>query len=345
MKFPTKPFKIFTLQWFITKKCELQCPHCYRGVFPGEEMKLKEFKIALKNYLNFLKYFNLKEGRITFIGGDPLLHKNFWEILKLSRKFSLGVAVAGNPHLLNYKTVKKLKKFQIRFYQMSLEGLKKTNGYFRGKDNFEKVINAIHLLEAMGIPTVINMTISKRNRKEVIPLIKFLSQTPLSYFDFVRIVPLGRGQKYKKDLLSPLSFRNLLIEILQTEKEIQVYNKKLKIGKKDHLWKLLYFELGKLRINLNRLEYGCGMAYRHFSIFPTGDIYLCSKIPIKVGNLLEKDLITIFKTSPIIKLILKNELISACRKCKLKYVCRGCPAIAYNIYKDFKHRDPQCWKT
>ena len=81
---PYKPFREFTLQWHITNRCEMDCRYCYiKDSQRREEMSLKDFKKALKNYQNFLKYYNLS-GRIYFTGGDPLLHKSFWSFLKMN---------------------------------------------------------------------------------------------------------------------------------------------------------------------------------------------------------------------------------------------------------------------
>lgn len=338
-----KPFKEFTIQFHITNKCKMHCKHCYiDDSVKGEEISIEKFGKSLKNYINFLRYHKLK-GKIYFTGGDPLLHKNFWDILKMANKENIAFAIMGNYHLLNEENIKKLKKYNIHFYQLSLEGTKKTHESIRGKGNFQETIEAIELLESNGIKTIVNTTLSNQNINDIIPLIKILSRTSLSRFDFVRIVPIGRGVVQKNDLTSPMKFKNLLLKILKIEQEIKKYNNKLQIGKKDHLWKLLYFENNKLRIDLSNPAYGCGMGYRHLTILPNGDILLCRKIDKKIGNILNNDLISLYKNNDLIKKILKNNLIKNCLKCNLKNVCRGCPAVGYALYKSFEKADPQCW--
>lgn len=337
-----KPFKIFTLQWHITDFCEMNCKHCYTDAKRRYEIPKEKFRLAFKNYINFLKYYNL-EGKIYFSGGDPLLHKSFKEIIEETYKNNIRFAILGNYHQLNQKNIEFLKKHNIYFYQLSLEGTKKVHEDIRGQGTFDKTIRAINTLEKNGIETMVNMTLTNKNINEIIPLIKLLSKTKLSHFNFVRVTPMGKSKKEIKNLITPYNFKKILMDILKVEREIQKYNRKLQIGKKDHLWKLLYFKKNRLRIDLNEMAYGCGMGYRHLTVLSDGDILLCRKIEKKIGNILKDNLVALYQKNKIIRDILKNNLIKGCKKCKLKQVCRGCPSISYAINKNFNEKDPQCW--
>ena len=64
------------------------------------------------------------------------------------------------------------------------------------------------------------------------------------------------------------------------------------------------------------------MVYRHLTVIENGDIYLCRKLPIKVGNILEDDLVRMYERNDIINKVFRGELIKECNACKLKKVCR-----------------------
>ena len=73
---------IAQIYWDITYKCPLKCRHCYAKPLRrlGPELTIKE----VKKTLDYLKKHNI--NLITFTGGEPLLRKDIFEILKYSKK-------------------------------------------------------------------------------------------------------------------------------------------------------------------------------------------------------------------------------------------------------------------
>nr|MDD3720747.1 radical SAM protein [Candidatus Gracilibacteria bacterium] len=336
-----KPFKLFTLQWHITNACQLRCKHCYVDFSKPVALDFNSISSGIDNYISFLRKYNI-EGKVYFTGGDPWLYPKFKDIVEYSLKNGLKVSLFGNYHLLTDKNIAWLKEKGINFYQLSIEGLENKHEEIRGKGTFKEVVKAIEKLENNNIQSLVNMTVSKWNINEVIPLIEYLARnTKLSRFDFVRVVPMGKASK--NIMVTNSEFKDLLLKILKVEEKLKSEKCKLQIGKKDHLWKLLYYENNKLNIDLDDKVYGCGMGYRHLTVIENGDVLLCRKLPIKIGNITENSLIDIYENSLYIDKIHKGNLIKGCLKCKLKNVCRGCPAVNYGLYKNFNKIDSQCW--
>lgn len=337
-----KPFKEFTLQWHITDRCLADCKHCYISKKEGAEISLDDFKLALGRFSYFLKKYDVR-GRVYLTGGDPLLHRSFKGLVDMIKYSGLDFAVLGNYHNLNENSTDFLKSRNIRFFQLSLDGLEKMHDNIRHAGSFKNTIKKIELLSKSGISTVVNMTVTKDNVDEVVPLIRFLSRTSLARFDFTRVTPIGNSAKDKRSLLAPERLRSLMDDVIDVEKEIKKEGLKLSIGKRDHLWKLYYYEKGKLNIDLNDRAYSCGMGYRHLTILPNGDVLLCRKIERVIGNIFKEELTEIYKNSQDIQNIFLRKDKNECGKCKLNNICRGCPSIAYAIYKDLNIKDPQCW--
>ncbi|MCF7835269.1 radical SAM protein [Candidatus Gracilibacteria bacterium] len=336
-----KPFDIFTLQRHITNNCQLRCKHCYVDFSKPVSINMSDFHKALDNYKRFLSYFGIK-GKIYYTGGDPFLHQNFWDIILHTKKNNIDVSIFGNYHFLNDVNINRLYKNGIKFYQLSIEGLEKVHDQIRGTGTFNGVIDAINRLEKRGIYTLVNMTLSKLNIDQLIPLIKFLAyNTNLSRFDFVRVIPIGKAKD--NITLNDNDFKNILLDVLNIENKIKEDGKKLTIGKKDHLRSLLYFQANRLKIDINDKVNGCGMVYRHLSIIENGDIYVCRKLPIKVGNIIKDDLIDIYKNNKIVSQILEMNFVNGCKGCELNNICRGCPAVTYGYYGNLLKKDPQCW--
>lgn len=337
-----KPFKEFTLQWHITDRCLANCKHCYIDKKNRNEIAFDDFKLALDHYLLFLKKYNIK-GRVYLTGGDPLLHKFFKSFVDMIRVAGLDFAVLGNYHNLEKDVVGFLKDREIKFFQLSLDGLKQTHDSIRHLGSFDKTIEKIDFLEKAGVITVVNMTVTRKNIDEVVPLIKYLSKTLLTRFDFTRVTPIGNSVADRKSLIKPDRFYALLDDIINVEDKIKKDGHKLSIGKRDHLWKLYYYEHDKLNINFKEMAFGCGMGYRHLTVLPNGDILLCRKIEKVIGNILIEKLTDIYQNSRDVQNIFSKSNIKGCSKCKLYNVCRGCPSIAYAMHGNLNIKDPQCW--
>lgn len=337
-----KPFKQFTLQWHITNACQLRCKHCYVDFSKPVALPFETIIKWIDNYISFLEKYNI-EWKIYFTWWDPWLYPKFKDIVDYSTDNWIKVSLFWNYHLLTDKNISWLKEKWINFYQLSIEWLHDMHDNIRWKWTFNEVVKAIDKLENNDIFSLVNMTVSKWNINEVIPLIKYLARnTKLSRFDFVRVVPMGKASK--DIMISDKEFKKLLLDILKVEEELKLEKCKLKIWKKDHLWKLLYSENNKLNIDLDDKVHGCWMWYRHLTVIENWDVLLCRKLPIKIWNIKEKSLIDIYENSLYIDKIHKWNLIEWCSNCKLKNVCKGCPAINYSLYWKINNKiDPQCW--
>lgn len=65
---------------FLTKKCNLNCSYCFADEFVNKEIE----EITIEDFLFALDFIKTnKEERIGLIGGEPLLHSKFKEILNI----------------------------------------------------------------------------------------------------------------------------------------------------------------------------------------------------------------------------------------------------------------------
>jgi radical SAM/SPASM domain protein of ACGX system len=333
----------FGLQWHITNACEQRCHHCY--IYNEKNVKTNvlsfdKIKLGIDNYINYCKKYKF-EPQIAYTGGDPLLHPDFKKIIEYSHKKGINIHILGNPHMLTLKMAKFLKKNGVTSYQMSLDGLEKTHDSLRAKGSFKKTMNAYKILKQVGIKSDCMFTLSKKNIKELIPLIKFIDGK-VDVFAFARIVPFGKYPK--NELIYSKDFRWLLYQVL--ELFFKLKDSKTRYARKDHLFTLLYQELGLFhQINFDpKLIYsGCSSGVAHFCADVDGSVLTCRRIGTVAGNFLDNSFDNIFfKSKEMQKMrdIKKYE----CKDCDLFNFCRGCPAIPYALGKGIYAKDPGCWK-
>lgn len=78
----------------------------------------KKIQATLANCLDFCETFN-RAPHFYITGGDPILHKNFWQLLEIFRANNFQFTIMGNPFHLDDETCAKLKFYGCAKYQMS----------------------------------------------------------------------------------------------------------------------------------------------------------------------------------------------------------------------------------
>lgn len=80
-----------TLQVFITNRCDRQCQACFfQSYFSNEDMSLKE-------YIDYIKFYR-EQGieKVVLIGGEPTLHKNLLDMIKVNQDYQLSTTIYTN---------------------------------------------------------------------------------------------------------------------------------------------------------------------------------------------------------------------------------------------------------
>ena len=154
-----------------TKTCNLRCKHCYieRNPYKNEEDFIDLDKI--KKTLIALRGQNLKSIYLT--GGEPLMHPDFNQILRMCLKIS-NTTVMSNGVMINDKKARFLRKIDDEsqfetIYRISLDSTNELeNDAIRGRGSFRKALVAImSLLKYEFNPIISVVNFKNRDRKEI----------------------------------------------------------------------------------------------------------------------------------------------------------------------------------
>ncbi|PIT88469.1 MAG: hypothetical protein COU29_01655 [Candidatus Magasanikbacteria bacterium CG10_big_fil_rev_8_21_14_0_10_36_32] len=86
-----------TLQIFITNCCNLKCDGCF-----ARNAMADNSNISLDEYKKVVEQFITKGGQqINILGGEPLLHPNLKEMLKINKDHYLKTTIYTNGYFLN----------------------------------------------------------------------------------------------------------------------------------------------------------------------------------------------------------------------------------------------------
>lgn len=338
----------FSFQWHITDECDQRCRHCY--IFSGDpcrELDSMTWKQLQETFYNCLDFCDVHDRLPYFYltGGDPILHPDFWRLLKLFHKRAIPFTIMGNPFHLTDRVCRTLKSLGCQKYQLSLDGLRETHDWFRKRGSFDCTLEKISCINQAGIRSVVMTTVSKVNHTEVPDIIDAVVKARASVFAFSRYVPSG-GELDAG--ITAQEYRKLLATCDRKFTEHETEGCDTYFNKKDHLWTLYEYETGKFKIPSyacdGMIYGGCNCGNCHLTILPTGDIYACRRVAdSKVGSVFEDRLADVWVTG--MEAFRNYDDFSKCSRCKLKQFCRGCPAVAKGTNGDFYGDDPQCWAS
>ncbi len=286
-----------------------------------------------------------RHARVHITGGEPLLRKDFFSFLEKVKKYSDNFywSIMSNGSLLTEDTVKKLKELGIFSFQVSLEGVEKTNDEIRGQGSFQKVLGAIRLLNSAKIPPVVSLTLTKNNFREIHGLARTLAPLGVHRLGVRRVVPFGSHKSQIKNLvLDPQELRAAYHEIEKINKELKEKKSALRLtgGCENAVFndEISSFDLMSFG--------GCGVNEgRILTLMPDGDVLICRRFPVKIGNILEKSLEEIYY-SPLYENF-RGENADAPLECyacpNVKSCLGGAKCVTYALTGKTAP-DVQCWK-
>ena len=337
----------FAYQWHITDQCDQRCKHCYlfaEGHGPLIETPWEQLVSTLDN----IERMADKMNRVPYLyitGGDPILHRRFWDLLELVHGRGIPFTLMGNPFHLTPEVCRKMHALGCRKYQLSLDGMRETHDRFRKPGSFDATLAAIPVIREAGMHCAIMSTVSAANIDEIPDLIDIIVANKADIFAFGRYCPTSEDKAHKDTWhIEPQRYQVFLDRCWQ--KFEQYKHSETTFNLKDHLWTLYLYERGLWKIpdNLDpdTIYDGCNCGNCHFTISADGCLMACRRFESYVGTVSE-DMYDVYHGDKM-NAYREHERFEKCRKCELLRFCRGCPAVAFGYTHNFYAPDPQCWK-
>ena len=190
----------------LTRKCNLNCPHCYvRGGKPRlNELQTHEWFTVLDEFKR------MKIPFVSFTGGEPLLRDDIFKILNYADKLGFHFQISTNGLLLNEKNAEEIPP--ATHISISLDGWGKSNDFIRGEGSFKKILTNIDILKRKGFEPTIYYTLMKTNLKDTAKFLRYCIRKKLLPAIFV-VNEVGRCEDNKYLLLDEndvRSFFNIL---------------------------------------------------------------------------------------------------------------------------------------
>lgn len=314
--------------FYLTEGCNLACRHCWiaprydaNGHLPS--LPVETFRRAIAE----AKPLGL--GAVKLTGGEPLMHPQFLELVRIVRSVGLGLTVETNGVLCTTEIARELAEAKA-FVSVSLDGADaKTHEWVRGVPGcFDAALKGIGNLVAVGLRPQVIMSLMRRNADQIEDVLSLAKSLEAGSVKFNMVQPTARGEALT-DHDEALSVQELLRLGSTIESEIA-----------PHAGIKIYYDYPPAFRSLSRLAEGCGMCHilNILGVLSDGSYALCG-IGYSVPELIfgrVGELQQVWTGNEILKCLrrdLPEGLQGVCRSCLMKNVCLGA-CVAQNYYKE-----------
>lgn len=286
----------------LTHRCNLACKHCYIDTHGGEELTLSEFKDVLDQLADAGAFY------LMFTGGEPLVRKDFFQIAEYAKKKGFLTLLMTNGTLITPEIAGDIQSLEMLSIGMSLHGdCPETHDAVTGQEgSFNSTLNAVELLKSRGMNIVLQTLLMDANVHEAAGMKELANALGVSLKIGLQIVPTRSGST------APYEYAASNESIIR------------------------YYESGLTGNDMDFCETGgpCKAGKGSCAITPTGDVFPCLLLPMKLGNLREARFDEIWRLNPCEELeqlrsITSNNFIS-CRKCESADYCSKCIGVFYS---------------
>ncbi len=318
------------LTWELTYACNLQCVHCLSnsGQRDPRELTTTEAKRVLDE-LRDLQVFYINIG-----GGEPMVRRDFFELLEYSIDNGIGVKFSTNGAFIDADKARRLAAMDYLDIQISLDGTDAvTNDAVRGTGSYDLAIRAMDNLRAAGFgPFKISVVVTRHNVDQLDEF-KALADTYGAQLRVTRLRPSGRGADSWHDL-HPTNAQ-----------QRQIYDWLMAHGD-NVLTGDSFFHLNALGDPLPGLNM-CGAGRVVCLIDPIGEVYACPFVihdEFKAGSVRNPGgFAKVWKESPLFLELREPQSAGACGSCGSYDACQGgCMAAKFFTGLPLDGPDPEC---
>jgi MoaA/NifB/PqqE/SkfB family radical SAM enzyme len=149
----------------LTYACNLDCEFCYNDVnLGGEPLTLVEYHTVLQELAD------MGVLSVTFSGGEPLAHKDFFAIAGRARDLGFVIRIKSNGHALRGAVARRLRE-EVDPYlvEVSMHGASAAvhDMQTRVPGSFERLRSNLQELRDLGIRLKVNSTLTRYNEHEL----------------------------------------------------------------------------------------------------------------------------------------------------------------------------------
>jgi radical SAM protein with 4Fe4S-binding SPASM domain len=291
---------------------------------------------------------------LVLSGGEPLWRRDVFDIAERASSKNIRVALATNGTLVDEAMAHRIQGAGVQRVAISLDGAdRQTHDSFRGHAGaFDAAIYGLKCLQALGISTQINSTVSQHNAHQLPGILRLAQSLKVDAFHLFLLVPVGCGLTIAEDQS---------IQGAESERILNwFYDRSLDSGLEmkatcaPHYYRIVRqrradarragLEVAELPSQgMNAMTRGCLAGSGVCFISHKGEVQPCGYLPVSAGDLKKTSLREIWEKSELFGTLRDTEQLEGkCSPCEFKQVCMGCRARAFGMTGNYLSEEPFC---
>ena len=202
--------RLVTLFFELTDACNMNCLHCGSCASPKNKRFLDTGLI--KKVLDEVALeYDPHKILICYSGGEPLLHKDIYDLIEYATKKCFFCGITTNGTLINEENAKKLRDAGLRSVSISIDGTKEMHDWFRCQDGaYDRAMQGVkNLVKIGGIYTQITTVIHKKSIDALDEIYNEVVKSGVHSWRPIGIDPIGRAIDHNELLLDGEDYKKL----------------------------------------------------------------------------------------------------------------------------------------
>lgn len=209
----------------LLEKCNLRCTYCMPA--DGIVLSPKASLMTADEIFSIAQTF-VENGvdKIRLTGGEPLLRKDFPEIISKLSTLETSLSITTNGILID-RHIDILKQFKVKKINLSLDTLVSSKFHtITLRNQFEKVIDNLHLLLNNDFQVKVNVVLMKGfNENEIIDFIKLTEFLPVS-IRFIEFMPFAGNEWDRSKMISQNEILSQVEEAFSSDEILKLEDEK-----------------------------------------------------------------------------------------------------------------------
>jgi putative heme d1 biosynthesis radical SAM protein NirJ2 len=323
------------LSWNVTRACNLRCRHCYRDAGPRDPDELTTGEaIGLIDEIARAGF-----AILILSGGEPLLRDDLCELIAHAARRGMKPVLGTNGTLLDTAAAARLKAAGLARAGISLDSVDPEvhDGFRRMPGAWDLAVGATRACSDAGLDFQIHTTVAAHNLAGLSEITDFAARLGALAHHIFFLVPTGRGKEIAGFSISPTEQEHTLRQLLEKQRSTALEIKPVCAPQ--------FLRIAREMKLDTRFKRGCLAGISYCCVLPGGDVHPCPYLPLRIGNVRETALSTLWRGNPVFDLMRGMEYSGACGRCGARESCGGCRARALFYRGELMAEDPGCLRA
>jgi AdoMet-dependent heme synthase len=299
-----------TVHLDVTYRCNERCEHCYLEHNDHGEMTTKEILGLLRQLEQSGVFF------LTISGGEPLVRRDCFEIIKSARSLDFNVKLKTNAILIKEPEARRLRSLGVEQVQISVyshrpevhDAITKTPG------SLKRTVAAIRMLRLHGLKVTIAYVVMKSNFLDSAGVRALAAECDAQFTLDPTITPMMDGD------------RSILRLRLGANEVGSIFRDSNLVGDVD-----AFCAPPPPVDDEVREGFPCSAGHTACYISPYGDVYPCVQFPLPCGNVRKERFLNIWRNSSQLREVrsIRGKDLPTCSPCAHLGSCTRCPGLAF----------------